>query len=160
VLCELGPGGGATWEGNNTTPTEASDTRPSGPVPKALKGNPLVLRAVGNWEAALSEEDLFSPKSTDDLLLAAFPFKREKVWAETVAAIIDPPRGEDPPYDWLHYHRYELHQLMRHAHRLGLTFVVERLEEEREDVSAQLAYVVALRHGAAPEVLERAAANR
>src|SRR5215211_729859 len=78
----------------------------------------------------------FDPEGTDDLLVAAFPFRKDKVWAETVAGIIDPPRGEDPPYDWLHYHRYELHQLMRHAYRLGLTFVVERIEEEREAISS------------------------
>jgi hypothetical protein len=120
--------------------------------------NPLILRAVRGWRLALRDEDRFDSESTDDLLLAAFPLKRDKVWAETVEGIVDPPRGEDPPYDWLRSHRYELHQLMRHAYRLGLTFVVERIEQEREAVASQLAYVVALQRGAseATEVLEQA----
>jgi len=118
--------------------------------------NPLVVRAIRNWKMALRDEDRFGPEGTDDLLVAAFPFRKDKVWAETVAGIIDPPRGEDPPYDWLHYHRYELHQLMRHAYRLGLTFVVERIEEEREAISSQLAYEIALERGAVPEVLKAA----
>ncbi len=45
----------------------------------------------------------------------------------------------------------------RHAYRLGLTFEVERLEEEREAIASQLAYMIALERG---EALERAQNGR
>ncbi len=118
--------------------------------------NPLVLRAVRNWELTVPEGLEFSDRETDELLLAAFPFREDRVFPETAGEIADPIIGQDPPYDaWL-IHRYELCALMRHAHRLGLTFVVERLEQARETCAAQAAYAAALMRGDHPEVLERA----
>jgi hypothetical protein len=95
-------------------------------------------------------------KKTNDLLLAAFPFREDKVADEVAEGVADPPTHRDPPYDAFLYYRYEMHQLMRHAYRLGATSVVESLEADREWVASQCAYALALSRGEHPEVLERA----
>ncbi len=118
--------------------------------------NPLVLRAVRGWELTLLDGERFADGKTDALLLAAFPFREDRVIPETAGEIADPLMGQDPPYDSWRGHRYEMHGLMRHAYRLGLTYVVEYLEQERESIAAQCAYALALERGHHPEVLERA----
>ncbi len=118
--------------------------------------NPLILQAVRNWWLTLREKDRVSEEETDELLLAAFPFREDRMVPETAGEIADPIPGQDPPYDAWRYHRYETHILMRHAYMLGVTNVVEHLERERESICAQGAFARALTRGEHPEVLERA----
>ena len=118
--------------------------------------NPFVRSALSRWELAIPGGLEYSEEQTDELLLAAFPFREDRVLPETAGEIADPLMGQDPPYDSWRGHRYEMHGLMRHAYRLGLTYVVEYLEQEREVCAAQCAYALALDRGEHPEVLERA----
>ncbi len=118
--------------------------------------NPLVRAGLRGWGLAVPEGLAYSEGRTDELLLAAFPFREDRVFPETAGEVADPIEGQDPPYDaWLH-HRHETCALMRHAYTLGLDYAVERLEQARETCAAQAAYALALLQGEHPEVIERA----
>jgi len=118
--------------------------------------NPLILRVIRNWDKALRRADHFEERDTEELLLAAFPFREDRVMAETAGEIADPISGHFPPYDGWRHHRHEMHQLMRHAYHLDTTYALEYLERERESISAQCAYALALTRGEHSEILERA----
>ena len=118
--------------------------------------NPLVRAAMEGWASAVPEDLRYSDERTGELLLRAFPFREDGVVPETAGEIADPVPDQESPYDAWRHHRHEMHALMRHAHRLGLTFVVEGLECHRETCAAQAAYALALERGDHPEVLERA----
>jgi hypothetical protein len=117
--------------------------------------NPLILRAIRHWDDALLESDRWTT-DTDELLLAAFPFRADRVIAEIASEVADPTPDHFPPYDSWRHQRYEMHQLMRHAYRLDITHALEYLEAERESIAAQCAYALALTRGDHPQVLERA----
>ena len=118
--------------------------------------NPVLLAAVSRWDLTVPEGLEYSSSGTDELLLAAFPFREDRLIPETAGEIADPIRGQDPPYDAWRYHRYEMHSLMRHAYYSGPHFVVEYLERQRETCASQAAYALALMRGEHPEILERA----
>jgi hypothetical protein len=70
--------------------------------------NPVLLAAVSRWDLTVPEGLEYSSSGTDELLLAAFPFREDRLIPETAGEIADPIRGQDPPYDAWRYHRYEI----------------------------------------------------
>ncbi len=119
-------------------------------------GNPLVLAGVRRWERAVPEGLEYSEGEAERLLLRAFPFRADRVDAETAREIADPNPGNEHPVDlWLD-DRHELHAMMRAAFERGMDWLVEKLEVEREHIAAQCAYALALDRGDHPEVLEQA----
>jgi hypothetical protein len=129
-------------------------------------GNPIVRRALRGWERAVVEfvAELDAGAALNErneaALLAAYPFRADKVCAESAAELAQPIPGNEHPYDgWLD-ERHHIHACMRFAYERGQTYFVEVMEEARESVAAHAAYTLALMRGEHPEVLERAVAER
>ena len=118
--------------------------------------NPLVRAGLGRWGLTVPEGLEYSERRAEELLLAAFPFRADKVDPETAGEIADhDPRNEHPVDSWL-TDRHNMHAIMREAYERDMTWLVEHLEQERESIAAQCAYALALERGHHPEVLERA----
>lgn len=107
-----------------------------------------------HMEAALRRGFGILPADVDDyerrdaLLLAAFPLDRGRTDSETLAYVEDPDahgRGRrSPPHDAHMMDRILVCYHMRLAFEEGASWLVEALEPERESVSAQAAYALAL----------------
>ncbi|GEM_PF-6150106 len=63
--------------------------------------NPVLLAAVSRWDLTVPEGLEYSSRGTDELLLAAFPFREDRLIPETAGEIADPIPGQEPPYDAL-----------------------------------------------------------
>lgn len=118
--------------------------------------NPLVLAGVSRWELAVPEGLEYSQGQAEELLRRAFPFRADRVDAETACEVADPLPGNGHPVDLWLYDRYGMHGVMRAAYERGMDWLVEKLESERESIAAQAAYALALDRGEHPEVLEQA----
>jgi len=122
-------------------------------------GNPLVHRALHDWLLSVPDGELVSVQRDEAALLAAYPFRADKVCSESAAELAEPIPGNEHPYDgWLD-ERHHIHACMRVAYEHGLPYFVEAMEGMRESVAAQAAYTLALMRGEHPEVLERAVAE-
>ena len=79
-------------------------------------------------------------------LLEAFPLDHGRVCLETLGFVRDPDHYLDRefPSDFYLGHRLLLHHHMRLAFEEGADWLVEMLEQERQNVAAQAAYALAL----------------
>ncbi len=118
--------------------------------------NLWVLRALRDWRRTVPADELETEARTEPALLRAFPFRADRVDPETAADVAEPNPANGHPVDRWRDARLDLHAVMREAHGRGMTWLVERLEAERQNVAAQCAYAVALDAGDHPEVLETA----
>ena len=85
-------------------------------------------------------------------MLAAFPLDRARADGGSIAYAEDPdePRTHEPPSEAFRNARMLLHRLMRLAFENGADWLVESLEEDRQEVAAQCAYAIALEAEARP----------
>ncbi len=116
--------------------------------------NDHVKRLSPHMEAALRRgfevlpDEAGDYKTAEPALLEAFPLEQGVVDTATRLYVEkrDPeePAGYAPPYDDFMDDRLLLCRLMRLAFEAGADWLVETLEPEREKVSAQAAYALAL----------------
>ena len=118
--------------------------------------NPWVRRVMAEWERTVPADELDHEGRTDAALLRAFPFRADLVSGETAGEIAEPIPENGHPVDRWRDERQDVHYVMRVAYSRGLTWLVEHLEAERQNVAAQTAYAVALDRGDHPDVLEAA----
>ncbi len=59
--------------------------------------NPLVRRALRDWLLSVPGDELVSTQRTEAALLGAYPFRADKVFAESAAEIAQPISGNEPP---------------------------------------------------------------
>lgn len=118
--------------------------RQSNPYVRAL--NPDLARALET--AASGFETSVEPERADAALLRAFPLDRDATCGETVAYVNDPDangrgRRESPSDAWRH-DRMVICRHMRLAFEEDAHWLVETLEEDREQIARQAAYALAL----------------
>jgi len=113
--------------------------------PHVPQPNPAALRALREAVGELQEaESRASDKGADSPLRLAYPLNLEQMDEDTLGFDYDDPGFGESPVDWNFRSRMLTHKLMRIAHEAGSgRFLVETLEEEREHVSAQLAFALA-----------------
>jgi hypothetical protein len=116
--------------------------------PYVPEPNPVALRALREAVSGLREEEgRATDGSSDAALRRAYPVIPERVDEDALDFDYDDREREpgDIPVDWNYYSRMLIHKLMRIAHEEGRDhYLVEMLEEQRERVSAQLAFALAL----------------
>jgi hypothetical protein len=118
--------------------------------------NPYVRALSPHLEAALRHgsevlDGADVEERSDSRLLAAYPLDRSRTCTETLAYAEDPGLYREPvdtPVDVYLSARILLHRLMRLAFEADATWLVEKLEWERESVAEQAAYALALDRGA------------
>jgi hypothetical protein len=121
--------------------------RPINPHLRSL--SPHLEAALHRGFGVLPEGEAHADRErADGLLLAAWPLDRGRTDTETLAYVQEPEpmglRDHDPPYDSFLMDRMLVHRLMRLAFEEDASWLVEALEPEREQVSAQAAYALAL----------------
>lgn len=151
AMCEVHgeeAAGGALEELANHIEEEAR--RLINPYVSAL--NPDLQAALGRAAETLSPELAGAVRPDDDVLVRAWPLawprERGRVEAETLAYVEDPDSEESrkypPPFDNFMADRLLICRFMREAFEEGVGWLVEFLECEREKISAQAAYALAL----------------
>ncbi len=98
----------------------------------------------GAVEELLEAERRASDQGADSPLRRAYPPIPERVAEDTLDFDYGDPGPWGTPVDWNFRSRMLIHKLMRIAHEAGSDhYLLEMLEEERECVSAQLAFALA-----------------
>lgn len=121
--------------------------RPMNPHVKSL--SPHIERALRHGFESLSDEAANAAAGhKDETLLRAFPLDHDRVCSATLHYVRDPENNgmgtHESPCDSYMHDRLLLCRHMRLAFEEDAHWLVETLEREREQVSAQAAYALAL----------------
>lgn len=116
-------------------------------TPEVRRLSPHIERALSLGGLAL-RDCAGDYRRSDEALLEAFPLDRTRVDGETLVYVEDPDaHGRDdygPPFDNFMQARILVCRHMRLAFEEGADWLVEVLEPERAEISAQAAYALAL----------------
>jgi hypothetical protein len=104
------------------------------------------MRALRKAVSGLREEESCATDGSSDVALRrAYPLIPERVDEDALDFDYESREPRDTPLDWNCHSRMLIHKLMRDAHQAGGNhYLIEILEEQRERVSAQLAFALAL----------------
>lgn len=111
--------------------------------PQVVPPNPAALAVIRNAVGRFLDVELDTEEDEEAAIRQAYPVIPKRVEEDTVDFDYEDPARGFGPVEWNGDVRRLIHKIMRLAYEKRATWIVERLELDREHVTAQLSFALA-----------------